>query len=169
MGLGSTWGGSRPMTNRASRANRDSARGHAKPRRAARRRLLSRPEPPAPPVNKKGVLAGHEAETARLYAGGKGRRLSSIARTFGVSHNAIRKCLGLPRRATNRLTTRRLGGRRDATCSLCGGSIPNNGSATASACRACVNKYLPTVWDRDRGDTLDTLPENLRRRYSLSG
>lgn len=157
------------MSSRASRANRDSARGHAKPRRAAAE-AAQPAEAIARPANKKGVLAGHEAEIVRLYAGGKGRRLSSIARTFGVSHNAIRKCLGLPRRAANRLTTRvRLGGRRDATCSLCGGSIPNNGSATASACRVCVDKYFPTVWSRDRGDSLDTLPENLRRRYSLSG
>jgi hypothetical protein len=153
------------MANRASRRHATlPSRAACKSRAAAE--LISAKAPPikatSSPANRKGALAGRENEIARLYAGGKGRRLSSIARTFGVSHNAIRKCLGLPRRATNRLTKRRSGGRRDATCSLCGGSIPNNGSATASACRACVDKYFPTVWSRDRGDDEADLPRNLR-------
>ena len=57
------------MSSRASRKHAIRPAGGAKPRRAA----AEATQPAAQPANKKGVLAGHETEIARLYASGKGR------------------------------------------------------------------------------------------------
>jgi hypothetical protein len=124
-----------------------------------------RVSPPASATNRKGVLAGHEDEIARLYAGGNGRRVSSIARTFGVSSNAINKCLSLPARGPGKNSQF---GKRYSKCVRCWGPIRVNGSATRGYCNECIELGLRalTIYDRDAG--IGEIPETLRR-YSLQG
>ena len=165
--LGRMSDGSRMANATESRAHRD--RAAMMPARQNRRVAAEADHPAkaaAQPANKKGVLAGHEEEIARLYADGKGRRLSSIARTFGVSHTAIRKCLGLPRRASSKS---RRWGKRYSQCCSCRAPIAVSGMATRGFCDRCTQRACEkiTVFDRDKG--VGAIPEALRRRYSLQG
>jgi hypothetical protein len=125
---------------------------------AARSNSADRPTAPAPATNRKGVLAGHEEEIARLYA--EGRRVSSIARTFGVSSNAIKKCLALPRRAPNKNT--RQWGKRFSKCVACWAPIAVNGTATRGFCESCTQRAFETIVVYDRDKSIGELPPNLR-------
>lgn len=155
-----------PMSRKSRVRRKSSASRAAKTGRPGQKARSSTRPDPAAPVNRKGVLAGHEPEIVRLYAEGKGRRISSIARTFGVSHNAIKKCLALPRRAANKNSHF---GKRFSKCCACWAPIPVSGSATRGFCSSCSQRACDTitVYDRDKG--IGEVPETLRRRYSLSG
>jgi hypothetical protein len=114
------------------------------------------------PANRKGVLAGHEDDIARLYDGGKGRRVSSIARTYKVSSNAIKKCLALPRRAASKKQFDRYSP-RFSKCVGCWEPIKVAGMATRGWCDACAQRAFETItiYDRDKG--IGEVPTNLLR------
>jgi hypothetical protein len=145
---------------------KSASRQHAQlPCRAggAKRRAAAKAVQPAQaaarPVNRKGVLQGREGEIVRLYAGGQGRRISSIARTYKVSCNAIRKVLGLTRKPPGG------GGRRARShCDFCGDEVLVQASTFRAMCGRCSARAseILTIWSRERGDTEETLPRNLR-------
>jgi hypothetical protein len=110
----------------------------------------------AQPANRKGVLAGREEDIARLYAGGKGRRISSIARTYRVSTTAIRKCLNLSRKPRGGR------GRARSWCDFCGSPILVQAGVTRMVCKTCSHQAAEvlTIWRA--GDPIEALPTNLR-------
>jgi hypothetical protein len=117
---------------------------------------------PAKPANKKGVLADHVDEIRRLAQAGM--RQSNIARKVKVTSPAIRKLLG-----GGSYKRRGRWARRQTQCTYCRDNIPVNGASTKSICDSCALRMSSkvTVYDRDKG--IGEVPENLRRRYSLSG
>jgi hypothetical protein len=144
--------------SRAERSNSplDGSRNTGRPGRKAR---SSTRRGPAAPANKKGVLDGSEQEIRTLYADGKGRRISNIARTFNVSITAIRKVLGLTGKKT------RLGGKRQSKCCQCWAPMAISAGGARGFCESCVQRACETItiYDRERGDTQAQLPVNLRR------
>jgi hypothetical protein len=156
------------MHSKASRASRARSAATRSPAAEQSRDRVTRSKLTPRRQNKQGVLEGYVDRIRAMYDNGNGRRISSIARTFDVSTTAIRKVLGLAGRSSYRIT-----GHHAPTCIWCGKSIVSCAPSTRgvkidpSYCRDCVKSVWATKYDREAG--VGTIPEALRRRYSLSG
>jgi hypothetical protein len=128
--------------------------------------------PAANPSGANGKLKNHVDEVVRLN--GQGVMAEEIGQRLGCHKNSIYqllKKLGIkPQGRSARPQTRyqRHWARRKSECIYCGALFKTD--MLSQACADCItkrNEYL-TIWDRERGDDISTLPRNLRRDY-LSG
>jgi hypothetical protein len=129
---------------------------------------------PAKPEYRRGILEKHVPEILRLHAAGT--PVDNIAKRFGSSRAAIYKITSGRSYRAGALDPgrgRRRGARR---CEWCGtpfklkfvkGRGAEKWTLQQQICPSCSDRCWNIRFDRDKG--IGEIPEDLRRRYSLSG